>query len=373
MLSDYTSDDVEYVDGDRQVIEVSKADNSVNLGNVAYDSVESVYINNINLGNSLSAIDGNSLAGFYGEREMTVIVNAASGKKTVKVPILIVTKYIYTAEDLAAALTITSARNYGYYELKNNITLNEFSNEAKVAFSGRNGFCGIFEGNGHTVTASLGNHGLFGYVSGGATIRNVNFVVNGGVNSAGKSVIGDYVLDSFIENVTIKASEGTLGIETDGVGLITSKSFKGNSVEKLTVNAVGIELNSLFGSGDKYTFDGNVFGSCVINAKYVKELAGYYAGGVYVPVYLEETAGFVGEISGVVEITVADIINVEESGVVLNVGARFASAEIAEIECNGQRITEYKFKNGVLSLFKPRKLCGRYRVFDFLQRILFRK
>lgn len=358
MLSDYTSDEIEYVDGDRQVIEVSKADNSVNLGNISYTSVESVYINNINLGSSLSAINGSSLANFYGERELTVVVNTASGKKTVKVPILIVTKYIYTAEDLTAALKITSERNYGYYELKNDITLNEFSNEAKTAFSGKNGFCGIFEGNGHTLTAALGNHGLFGYVSGGATIRNVNFVVSGGVNIAGKSVIGDYVLDSFIENVTIKVSEGTLGIETDGIGLITSKSFKGNTTRKLTVNAGGAELNSLFGCSDKYAFDGNVFVSCAINAEYVKELARYYVNGNYISVYLEQTAGFGGKISGVVEITVADIINVEESEIALHVGERFASSEIVEIECNGHKITEYKFENGVLRLYNDSEVFG---------------
>ena len=207
MLSDYTPSEIEYVGGSRQVIEVSKSNNPINLGDVVFTSVESIYLDNVRIDGSLSALNGSDFANYYGERELTVTVNTESGKKTVKVPILIVTKCIYTAEDLNAALKITSARNYGYYELKNDITLNDFSNEAKVAFSGKNGFCGIFEGNGHTLTAALGNHGLFGYVSGGATIRNVNFVVSGGVNEAGKSVIGDYVHNSYIENVSIKVSE----------------------------------------------------------------------------------------------------------------------------------------------------------------------
>ena len=358
MLSDYTPDETEYVDGERQVIEVSKTDNSINLGNVVYNSVESIYLDNVRIDGSLSALKGSDFANYYGERELTVTVNTENGKKTVKVPILIVTKYIYTAEDLNAALKITSARNYGYYELKNDITLNDFSNEAKVAFSGKNGFCGIFEGNGHTLTATLGNHGLFGYVSGGATIRNVNFVVSGGVNEAGKSVIGDYVHNSYIENVSIKVSEGTSGLGTDGKGLVTSISYKGNSTEKLTVSAENAELDSLFGSSDKYAFDGNKFEACVIKAKCVKELARYYANGSYVSVYLEDTLGFGGEIGGAIETTVADIINVSDSNIRLNVDERFLNAEIAEIECNGYRINEYRFENGVLSLFNDRDIFG---------------
>ena len=358
MLSDYTPSEIEYVGGSRQVIEVSKSDNSINLGEIAYSSVESVSVNNVVLGNSLSAINGKDLANYYGERELTVIVNTENGKKTVKVPILIVTKYIYTAEDLALSLQTSATRNYGYYELKNDITLDSFSNEAKAAFSGKNGFCGIFEGNGHTITASLGNHGLFGYVSGGATIRNVNFAVSGGVNEAGKSIMGDYVVDSFIENLTITVSGGTLAIGSDGIGLITSKAFKGNSVKNLTVSAENVELNSLFGGSEEYAFSGNKFVSCVINAKHVKELARYYSSGNYVSVYLEETDGFDGEISGVVEITVADIINVKESGVVLKVGERFLNSKIEKIECNGHIITEYKFENGVLSLFNELEVFG---------------
>ena len=358
MLSDYTPDETEYVDGERQVIEVSKTDNSINLGDVVYASVESIYLDNVRIDGSLSALKGSDFANYYGERELTVTVNTENGKKTVKVPILIVTKYITTAEDLNAALKITSARNYGYYELKNDLTLNDFSNEAKVAFSGKNGFCGIFEGNGHTLTAALGNHGLFGYVSGGATIRNVNFVVSGGVNEAGKSVIGDYVHNSYIENVSIKVSEGTSGLGTDGKGLVTSISYKGNSTEKLTVSAENAELDSLFGSSDKYAFDGNKFEACVIKAKHVKELARYYANGSYVSVYLEDTLGFGGEIGGAIETTVADIINVSDSNIRLNVDERFLNAEIAEIECNGYRINEYKFENGVLSLFNDRDIFG---------------
>ena len=358
MLSDYTPDEIEYVDGERQVIEVSKSDNSVTLGDVVYASVESIYLDNVRIDGSLSALKGSDFANYYGERELTVTVNTESGKKTVKVPILIVTKYIYTAEDLNAALKITSARNYGYYELKKDIALSDFSNEAKVAFSGKNGFCGIFEGNGHTLTAALGNHGLFGYVSGGATIRNVNFVVSGGVNEAGKSVIGDYVHNSFIENVSIKVLEGTSGIGTDGIGLVTSISYKGNSTGKLTVNAENAELDSLFGSSDKYAFDGNKFETCTIKAKYVKELARYYANGSNVSVYLEDTLGFGGEIGGVVETTVADIINVSDSNIRLNVDERFLNAEIEEIECNGYRINEFKFENGVLSLFNDRDIFG---------------
>ena len=358
MISDYTPVETEYVVGDRQVVEVAKTNNTLNLGDVAYSSVESISISNVSLGNSLDSIDGSKFENIYGERELTVVVNTENGKKIVKVPVLVVTKYISTAEDLISALTITSERNYGYYELKNDITLDSFSNEAKVAFSGRNGFCGILEGNGYTVTASLGNHGLFGYVIAGATIRNVNFAVSGGVNEAGKSVIGDYVLNSFIENVTISVSEGVPGIGVDGVGLVTTKSFNGNSVKKLSINAENAKLDSLFGFDKQYVFGGNNFASCVINAKYVKELARQYTDGIYVPVYLEDVYGFDGEITDTVEIAVADIINVEGSNIELNVGDRFKGSKVIGVETKGVEISECKFENGVLSLFNDRELFG---------------
>lgn len=358
MISDYTPVETEYVVGDRQVVEAAKTANTLNLGDVEYSSVESIYVNNVSLGNSLNSIDGSKFANIYGERELTVVVNSENGKKIIKVPVLVVTKYIYTAEDLISALKITSERNYGYYELKNDITLGSFSNEAKASFSGRNGFCGILEGNGHTVTAPLGNHGLFGYVIAGATIRNVNFAVSGGVNEAGKSVMGDYVLNSFIENVTISVSEGVPGIGVDGIGLVTTKSFKGNSVKKLSINAENAKLDSLFGFDKQYAFGGNNFTSCLINAKCVKELARQYTDGIYVPVYLEDIYGFDGEITDTVEIAVADIINVEGSNIELNVGERFKSSKVVGIESKGVKITEYKFVNGVLYLFNDRELFG---------------
>lgn len=358
MISDYTPVETEYVVGDRQVVEAAKTANTLNLGDVEYSSVESIYVNNVSLGNSLNSIDGSKFANIYGERELTVVVNSENGKKIIKVPVLVVTKYIYTAEDLISALKITSERNYGYYELKNDITLGSFSNEAKASFSGRNGFCGILEGNGHTVTAPLGNHGLFGYVIAGATIRNVNFAVSGGVNEAGKSVMGDYVLNSFIENVTISVSEGVPGIGVDGIGLVTTKSFKGNSVKKLSINAENAKLDSLFGFDKQYAFGGNNFTSCLINAKYVKELARQYTDGIYVPVYLEDIYGFDGKITDTVEIAVADIINVEGSNIELNVGERFRSSKVVGVESKGVKITEYKFVNGVLYLFNDRELFG---------------
>ena len=358
MISDYTPVETEYVVGDRQVVETAKTTNTLNLGDVEYSSVESIYINNVSLGNSLNSIDGSKFANIYGERELTVVVNSENGKKIIKVPVFVVTKYIYTAEDLISALKITSERNYGYYELKNDITLDAFSNEAKASFSGRNGFCGILEGNGYTVTAPLGNHGLFGYVIAGAIIRNVNFAVSGGVNEAGKSVMGDYVLNSFIENVTISVSEGVSGIGVDGIGLVTTKSFKSNSVKKLSINAENAKLDSLFGFDKQYAFGGNNFISCLINAKYVKELARQYTDGIYVPVYLEDTYGFDGEITDAVEMTVADVINVKGSIIELNIGGRFINSTINHIECNNVSIKEYKYENGVLYLYNDELVFG---------------
>lgn len=356
MLSEYTPSEIEYVDGERQVIEVSKSDNSVNLGKIDYDSVEGVFVNNVDLEGSLSAIDGSKLADFYGERELTVIVNTKNGQKIVKVPVLIVTKYISTAEDLKTALKISEQGNYGYYELKDDITLDAFANDVgDVAFNGGNGFCGIFEGKNYTITSTPGNHGLFGYVSGGATIRNVNFEATGNVNVSGKTVIGDYIVDSRIENVNVNIPSTEFG--EDGAGIISAEAFNGNTVNGLTINAENAFINSLFGGG-AHLFAGNEFDACEIRVQDIKEIARNYIDGKYVSVYLEDVEGFGGEISSTVEISVADIININGSNIELSVGERFANSKIAEIECNGKKINEYKFANGVLYLYNDSEIFG---------------
>lgn len=136
--------DVIYLDGERQVIEVSKPDNEINLGDTAYETVEGVYLGGNKIGDSISLIDGANLSGVYGERELTVALNTENGRKIVKVPVLVVTKYIRNAEDLTTSLRISDNGNFGYYELKNDITLDSLSNgEAKVAFDGSNGFRGF--------------------------------------------------------------------------------------------------------------------------------------------------------------------------------------------------------------------------------------
>ena len=57
MLSSYMPSDVIYLDGERQVIEVSKPDNEINLGDTAYETVEGVYLGGNKIGDSISLID----------------------------------------------------------------------------------------------------------------------------------------------------------------------------------------------------------------------------------------------------------------------------------------------------------------------------
>ena len=357
MLSSYIPSDVIYLDGERQVIEVSKPDNEINLGDTAYETIEGVYLGRNKIGDSISLIDGANLSGVYGERELTVALNTENGRKTVKVPVLVVTKYIRNAEDLTTSLRISDNGNFGYYELKNDITLDSLSNgEAKVAFDGSNGFRGIFEGKGHTITSVLGDHGLFGFVGNGAIIRNVKFDISGSVNVMNKTIIADYVLGARIENVTINVATESAEFGADA-GLVTSAAFNGNTVTGLIVNAKKAAVNSLFGGG-KYLFDKNEFDSCFVNVKNIKELARNYVNGNYVSVYLEDASGFGGEITDVIDISVADVINVKGANIELKVGERFANTNVAKVVCNGIEIKERKFENGILYLFNDFAVFG---------------
>ena len=357
MLSSYMPSDVIYLDGERQVIEVSKTDNEINLGDTAYETVEGVYLGGNKIGDSISLIDGANLSGVYGERELTVVLNTENGQTIVKVPVLVVTKYIGNAEDLTTSLRISDNGNFGYYELKNDITLDSLSNgEAKVAFDGSNGFRGIFEGKGHTITSVLGDHGLFGFVGNGAIIRNVKFDISGSVNVMNKTIIADYVLGARIENVTINVVTESAEFGADA-GLVTSAAFNGNTVTGLIVNAKKTAVNSLFGGG-KYLFDKNEFDSCFVNVKNIKELARNYVNGNYVSVYLEDASGFGGEITDVIDISVADAINVKSANIELNVGERFANTNVTKVVCNGNEIKERKFENGILYLFNDFAVFG---------------
>lgn len=357
MLSSYMPSDVIYLDGERQVIEVSKPDNEINLGDTAYETVEGVYLGGNKIGDSISLIDGANLSGVYGERELTVALNTENGRKIVKVPVLVVTKYIRNAEDLTTSLRISDNGNFGYYELKNDITLDSLSNGVgKVAFDGSNGFRGIFEGKGHTITSVLGDHGLFGFVGNGAIIRNVKFDISGNVNVINKTIIADYVLGARIENVTINVATESAEFGADA-GLVTSAAFNGNTVTGLIVNAKKAAVNSLFGGG-KYLFDKNEFDSCFVNVKNIKELARNYVNGNYVSVYLEDASGFGGEITDVIDISVADVINVKGANIELNVGERFANTNVTKVVCNGNEIKERKFENGILYLFNDFAVFG---------------
>lgn len=357
MLSSYMPSDVIYLDGERQVIEVSKPDNEINLGDTAYETIEGVYLGGNKIGDSISLIDGANLSGVYGERELTVVLNTENGRKIVKVPVLVVTKYIRNAEDLTTSLRISDNGNFGYYELKNDITLDSLSNgEAKVAFDGSNGFRGIFEGKGHTITSVLGDHGLFGFVGNGAIIRNVKFDISGSVNVMNKTIIADYVLGARIENVTINVATESAEFGADA-GLVTSAAFNGNTVTGLIVNAKKAAVNSLFGGG-KYLFDKNEFDSCFVNVKNIKELARNYVNGNYVSVYLEDASGFGGEITDVIDISVADVINVKGANIELKVGERFANTKVTKVVCNGIEIKERKFENGILYLFNDFAVFG---------------
>ena len=357
MLSSYMPSDVIYLDGERQVIEVSKPDNEINLGDTAYETVEGVYLGGNKIGDSISLIDGANLSEVYGERELTVALNTENGRKIVKVPVLVVTKYIGNADDLTASLAMSENGNFGYYELKNDITLDSLSNgEAKVAFDGSNGFRGIFEGKGHTITSVLGDHGLFGFVGNGAIIRNVKFDISGNVNVMNKTIIADYVLGARIENVTINVATESAEFGADA-GLVTSAAFNGNTVTGLIVNAKKAAVNSLFGGG-KYLFDKNEFDSCFVNVKNIKELARNYVNGNYVSVYLEDASGFGGEITDVIDISVADVINVKGANIELKVGERFANTNVTKVVCNGIEIKERKFENGILYLFNDFAVFG---------------
>ena len=95
-----------------------------------------------------------------------------------------VTKTLSNESDFAIFDLSTAKIVDGHYAVVKDVTLTEEFNHSaywvkasgKLTFETNVGFNGVFEGNGHTVTYSFREWGLFGQMLDGAVIQNVHFV-----------------------------------------------------------------------------------------------------------------------------------------------------------------------------------------------------
>ena len=204
--------------------------------------------------------------------------------------VLVVTQEISDIDSLTAALTPTEGSSvvYGYYRLSKDLSSNGWYSvgyaEKWSAVQRSNadlGFRGTFDGNGKTISSWFYGDGLFGVVGNGAVIKNLtinNKQYHGG-NGNFNTLFGYSMMGATMDKVTINILKGgKADIATNAAGgLLTCLGGYGNTLKNVTINAKGLAIDTLFGTGCWFTYPKdyapNTFENCFITAKSLVGLA----------------------------------------------------------------------------------------------------
>ena len=205
----------------------------------------------------------------HGNQDLNVLVQKDGTYYNVTTNVLVVTQDIKTVGEFVTV----SGKIYGYYRLANDL-LNtgdsidvSGSGDWKNA-DGQSGFRGTFDGNGKTISGYTKTNGMFGIVGQGAVIK--NFIYEATIHNAGGNVIARSITGATVEGVTIniKSVKGTLSADSEG-GVITGLMSHTTLYKNVTINASGIDLDTLFGKsyGQYKAEKANTFVGCTVNAK----------------------------------------------------------------------------------------------------------
>lgn len=274
------------IEGNREIVLSSGNNFSVDLGDYTNATVLAATLGGETVtysGGTLTVTDEfKANTQKHGNQTFSVIVQKDGTYYNVTTNILVVTQLIGNDVD---ALKAVSRKNYGYYRLSEDVgDSNQFfnvDNGGSWNLDGSLGFRGTFDGAGHSVTGAFAANGLFGLIGNGAVIKNTVFNVYYYQNTRG--TLAQSITGATIDNITIniKSISGTLSTSGTG-GVITSVMSRSTTYNKVTINASGKDLNSLFGFCYN-NYDAtkvNVFTNCVVNAKSLTQLLGYNGGTV---------------------------------------------------------------------------------------------
>ena len=225
----------------------------------------------------------------HGNQTFTAIVVKGGEYYSVNANILVVTKEITTIEEMTAALTPSSDNVvYGYYRLKDNLTYGGwytagYAKEwtATQRSNANLGFRGTFDGNGKKIVSWFYQDGLFGVVGNGAVIKNITIDIKqyGGGNNNLNTTFGYSMMGATLDTVTINVLNGGMtSIPTSSAfGLLTCLGAYGNTLKNVNINADGLDIDTLFGTGCWFTYPSefvpNTFENCVVKAKSLIGLA----------------------------------------------------------------------------------------------------
>ena len=235
----------------------------------AYDGVQSITLNDVDLGVDIAALDLSAFKGdsddvkeLHGAQEIKVVVKEGEYTHEITVSVILVTKKIATEADLKEVLRFGQDEGnvFGYYELENDIVYTGVQNKAN--------FRGTFDGNGKTVTTVGINNGLFSYLYPGAVVKNLTIkaTITQNKDNVYKSVLAASVYDDktdkrpvTVENLTIVYAGGADSSTVFGGGFITRGTAKNVNFKNLTIRAAGKKIGSLLGTSvSGVTFENSV-------------------------------------------------------------------------------------------------------------------
>ena len=278
--------------GNGEIVLSDAAEYAVSLGDYADGAVINAILadENVTYANGkLTLTDAfKNNAQKHGNQTLVVTVEKGGTYYAVSVNVLVVTKEITTIDELTAALTpIAGDTAYGYYRLKTDLsyggwyTVGYAQKWTAAQRSNKNlGFRGTFDGNGKKITSWFYQDGLFGVVGSGALIKNLTIDVKQyGNNGSLNLTLGYSMMEATLDTVTINVlSGGATSIPTNAAfGLLTCLGAYGNTLKNVNINADGLGIDTLFGTGCWFTYPtdyaANTFENCTITAKSLIGLA----------------------------------------------------------------------------------------------------
>ena len=300
----------------------------------------------------------------HGEQTLTVTVEKDGQYTNYNKEVLIVTKEISSFDELKAVISCEANRaKFGYYRLTENIQssdwfTSEYADDSNVwnenlRSNPELGFRGTFDGNGKTISSWFYRGGLFGVVGNGAVIKNLtinNKEYDG--NKGSRNVLFGYsMMGATVDNVTVnilKGGNNTLPDKDTSGGLLTSLGGYGNTLKNVAINAVGLDIDTLFGTGCWFTYpEGyatDTYENCTVN---VKSLIGLACTSI-----ANKTVTTAVGVNGLavniprVDETATDKIIVGQA-----YGYSFADiAEITAIKLGNSDFTAYTFADGTLTI-----------------------
>ena len=226
----------------------------------------------------------------HGIRNLCLIAEKGGEYHNIKVQVTVITKEISDIPALTAALTPDegSSAVYGYYRLSEDLNSTGWYSvgyakdwTAVQRSNPEFGFRGTFDGNGKAITSWFYQDGLFGVVGNGAVIKNltINNRQYQGDKGSLNTLFGYSMMGATMDKVTINILKGgKADIATNAAGgLLTCLGGYGNTLKNVTINAKGLAIDTLFGTGCWFIYpEGyaqNTFENCFITAKSLVGLA----------------------------------------------------------------------------------------------------